>query len=122
MAKRLLGAEALDEIRRQAEEGEDFYQGYCVDREGRLLGVLPLQRLVVAPPDRPVKDIMEPPPVVTLAMWGNLAVAGLVGSAVPLVLQRLGVDPAVASSMFVTPVTDACGFLLLLGLASWVLL
>lgn len=60
--------------------------------------------------------------VVTLAMWANLAVAGLVGSLVPLLLQRFGADPAVASSMFVTPVTDACGFLLLLGLASWVLL
>jgi magnesium transporter len=60
--------------------------------------------------------------VVTLAMWANLAVAGLVGSLVPLVLQRFGADPAIASSIFVTPVTDACGFLLLLSLASWVLL
>jgi magnesium transporter len=60
--------------------------------------------------------------VVTLAMWANLAVAGLVGSLVPLLLQRCGADPAVASSMFVTPVTDACGFLFLLGLASWMLL
>lgn len=295
--------EALNEIRRQAEEGEDFYQVYCVDRDDRLLGVLPVQRLVVAPPDRPVRDIMEPPAVVVppqldqeevarlmarynvaavpvtdaagrllgrvtfddvidvveqettedllqfggvsgheqlagewrqavrsrlpwlfvntgtaflaalvvwafrdvidavvllavfmpivagqggnagtqalavtvrrialgliprgqetgvvrkeilvgmvnglvvgvavglvaalvggtpllgavviLAMWGNLAVAGLVGSVVPLVLQQWGVDPAVASSMFVTPVTDAVGFLLLLGLGSWLLL
>ncbi|HXV86632.1 MAG TPA: magnesium transporter [Gemmatimonadales bacterium] len=60
--------------------------------------------------------------VVTLAMWANLVVAGLVGSVVPLMLQRLGADPAVASSIFVTPVTDACGFLFLLGLATWVLL
>jgi magnesium transporter len=60
--------------------------------------------------------------VVALAMSGNLVVAGLVGSFVPLVLRRLGVDPAVASSVFVTPVTDACGFLLLLTLASWLLL
>jgi magnesium transporter len=41
---------------------------------------------------------------------------------VPVVLQRLGADPAVSSSVFVTPVTDACGFLLLLGMASWLLL
>jgi magnesium transporter len=60
--------------------------------------------------------------VVALAMWGNLIVAGLLGSVVPLVLQRLGADPAVSSSVFVTPVTDAFGFLLLLGLASWLLL
>jgi magnesium transporter len=60
--------------------------------------------------------------VVALAMWGNLLIAGLVGSMVPVVLQRLGADPAVSSSVFVTPVTDACGFLLLLGMASWLLL
>jgi magnesium transporter len=60
--------------------------------------------------------------VVAIAMWGNLLIAGLVGSFVPLVLRRLGVDPAVASSVFVTPLTDACGFLLLLTLASWLLL
>lgn len=60
--------------------------------------------------------------IVVLAMWGNLVIAGLVGSAVPLLLERVGADPAVGSSVFVTPVTDACGFLLLLGLASWFLL
>jgi magnesium transporter len=60
--------------------------------------------------------------VVAIAMWGNLLVAGLVGSFVPLILRRFGADPAVASSVFVTPVTDAVGFLLLLGLASWLLL
>ena len=40
----------------------------------------------------------------------------------PLLLQRIGVDPAVASSGFVTAVTDIAGFLLLLGLAAAVLL
>jgi magnesium transporter len=60
--------------------------------------------------------------VVTLAMWGSLMVAATVGAAVPLVLERLGVDPAVASSGFVTAVTDIAGFFLLLGLAAWFLL
>jgi magnesium transporter len=60
--------------------------------------------------------------VVALAMCGNLAIAGFLGSFVPLLLERLGVDPAVSSSVFVTPVTDACGFLLLLGLAAALLL
>ncbi len=60
--------------------------------------------------------------VVLLAMWGNLLIAGVVGSVVPLVLARVGADPAVSSSVFVTPLTDACGFLLLLGLASTILL
>jgi len=60
--------------------------------------------------------------VVLLAMWGNLVVAGFLGSFVPAVMNRLGVDPAVGSSMFVTPFTDLFGFLFLLSLASGLLL
>ena len=60
--------------------------------------------------------------VVLIAMWLNLAVAGFAGAFVPIVLERLGVDPAIASSMFVTAFTDMCGFLLLLGLATQLLL
>ncbi|HEX9935954.1 MAG TPA: magnesium transporter [Longimicrobium sp.] len=60
--------------------------------------------------------------VVLVAMWMNLAVAGFAGAFVPIVLERLNVDPAVASSIFVTTFTDTCGFLLLLGLASQLLL
>jgi magnesium transporter len=60
--------------------------------------------------------------VVMVAMWGSLMVAATVGAAVPLVLQRIGVDPAVASSGFVTAVTDIAGFFILLGLAALLLL
>jgi magnesium transporter len=59
--------------------------------------------------------------IVFLAMTGNLLVAGFAGAFIPLILQRFGVDPAVASSIFVTTFTDVCGFLLLLGLAGWLL-
>jgi magnesium transporter len=41
---------------------------------------------------------------------------------VPLVLKRFKIDPAIASSIFVTTFTDVCGFLLLLGLAGVLLL
>jgi magnesium transporter len=60
--------------------------------------------------------------VVFLAMVGNLMVAGFAGAFIPILLERFGVDPAVASSIFVTTFTDVCGFLLLLGLAGWLLL
>ncbi len=60
--------------------------------------------------------------VVFLAMWGNQIVASFVGSFVPTVLDRLGIDPAVASSVFVTACTDLCGFLFLLGLATKLLM
>jgi magnesium transporter len=60
--------------------------------------------------------------VVFLAMAGNLLVAGFAGAFIPIVLERYGADPAVASSIFVTAFTDVCGFVLLLGLAGWLLL
>jgi magnesium transporter len=60
--------------------------------------------------------------VVFLAMVGNLMVAGFAGAFIPILLERSGVDPAVASSIFVTTFTDVCGFLLLLGLAGMLLL
>ena len=60
--------------------------------------------------------------VVLLAMWMNLGVAGFAGAFVPITLERVGVDPAVASSIFVTTFTDMVGFFLLLGLATWLLL
>lgn len=60
--------------------------------------------------------------VVMLAMWGNIMVAGMAGASIPLLLDRLGVDPAVASSVFVTTFTDIVGYFLFLGLASAFLL
>ncbi len=60
--------------------------------------------------------------VVFLALAGNLLVAGFAGAFIPVVLERAGADPAVASSVFVTTFTDTCGFLLLLGMAAWLLL
>ena len=60
--------------------------------------------------------------VVMIAMWGNLIVASTLGAFFPIVLERIGTDPAVASSIFVTTFTDLFGFLLLLGLASAFLL
>jgi len=56
--------------------------------------------------------------VIFVAMTGNLVIAGISGSAIPLILKRVGIDPAVASSIIITTFTDVFGFLLLLGLAS----
>jgi magnesium transporter len=56
--------------------------------------------------------------VIAAAMLINIIVAGLAGVLVPLTLERWGADPAVASSVFVTMVTDSMGFLLFLGFAT----
>jgi magnesium transporter len=51
-------------------------------------------------------------------MLTNIVIAGLAGVLVPLGLEKAGADPAVASSVFVTMVTDSMGFLVFLGLAT----
>jgi magnesium transporter len=56
------------------------------------------------------------------AMIINLTVAGLFGALIPLTLRLFKIDPAIASSVFVTTATDVCGFFAFLGLATIVLL
>ena len=60
--------------------------------------------------------------VIAAAMVVNLVVAGLAGTGIPIVLEKLGIDPALASGAFVTTVTDVVGFFAFLGLAVIVLL
>lgn len=60
--------------------------------------------------------------VIAAAMVVNLVVAGLAGAIIPVALDRLKIDPALASGAFVTTVTDVVGFFAFLGLAVVVLL
>ena len=60
--------------------------------------------------------------VIATAMVVNMVVAGLAGTGIPILLERIGVDPALASGAFVTTVTDVVGFFAFLGLAAAVLL
>jgi len=56
--------------------------------------------------------------VIAVAMVVNMLVAGVSGILIPIALERLRIDPAVASSAFVTTVTDVVGFFAFLGLAA----
>src|SRR5215213_983591 len=56
--------------------------------------------------------------ILGLALVTNLFVAGLVGTLIPLGLKALKVDPALASTVFITTFTDVCGFASFLGLAT----
>ncbi|WP_236025235.1 magnesium transporter [Arenibaculum pallidiluteum] len=60
--------------------------------------------------------------VIGAAMIVNLFFAAIAGALIPLGLARIGVDPAVASSVFLTTVTDVVGFMAFLGLATVILL
>ncbi|ABC22795.1 magnesium transporter [Rhodospirillum rubrum] len=56
--------------------------------------------------------------IIAAAMVINLAVAGLSGIVIPLALERMRIDPAIASAVFLTTITDVVGFFAFLGLAS----
>jgi magnesium transporter len=57
-------AQAIEEIRRQTTDEEELFQVYAVDARGRLVGVVPISKLIAAAPTRLVADVVQPPPVV----------------------------------------------------------
>ncbi len=59
--------------------------------------------------------------VLASAMIINLFVAGFFGALIPFMLKRMKIDPAIASTVFVTTTTDICGFLAFLGLGTMLL-
>ena len=59
--------------------------------------------------------------LVWFAMTASCIVSGLSGAVIPMVLKRLGFDPATASSIFLTTMTDICSMGLFLGLATLLL-
>lgn len=56
--------------------------------------------------------------IIFLAMIGNLVISGFFGLIIPIILEKLHVDPAISSSIFLTTATDVLGFFLFLGLAT----
>lgn len=59
--------------------------------------------------------------IIGVAMLGNLIVAAIAGVLVPILLKLIRIDPALASSVFVTTATDVLGFIFFLGLATYFL-
>ena len=57
--------------------------------------------------------------IISVSMILNMIVAGLFGILVPVTLKKFNIDPAIASSVFVTTITDVIGFLSFLGIA-WI--
>jgi len=55
---------------------------------------------------------------ITLAMVINLVMAALAGVTIPILVRKIGVDPAVASGVILTTITDVVGFFSFLGLAT----
>ena len=60
--------------------------------------------------------------IMGLAMIANLLFAGLLGTLIPLTLEKINIDPAISSSVFLTTATDVIGFFTFLGLSALVIL
>ena len=60
--------------------------------------------------------------VVFIAMVLTMGISGFSGAFIPLLLKRIGLDPAQSSSIFLTTITDITGFFIFLSLGSWLLL
>jgi magnesium transporter len=58
---------------------------------------------------------------ITLGMMGSMIIAAAVGTSVPLLLNRLHIDPAIATGPFVTTSVDILGLLFYFWLATWLL-
>lgn len=76
-----------------------------------------LVALIVVVFNRDVKVAL----VLAFAMVFNLVVAGFFGTLVPLIMKRIGKDPATSATIFITTATDVLGFMAFLGLATLVL-
>ena len=57
--------------------------------------------------------------IISISMVLNMIVAGLFGILVPVTLKKMNIDPAIASSVFVTTITDVIGFLSFLGIGAY---
>jgi magnesium transporter len=60
--------------------------------------------------------------IVVVAMMGSCIISGVAGALIPLTLKRVGLDPATASSIFLTTATDVASMGMLLGLATLLLM
>lgn len=85
---------------------------------GALVGLVAGGAMVVVAAMQQRPDAWTLGAVVWVAMIGSCVVSGVSGALVPLTLQRLGADPATASSIFLTTATDVVSMGLLLGLAT----
>ena len=59
--------------------------------------------------------------MMSLALLLDMLLGALAGASIPLILRAVGRDPAQASSIFLTAITDGAGFFIFLGLATLVL-
>lgn len=83
---------------------------------GILIGGMVLLAVYLVTDNFPLGQVMA------LSLGSNMLIGSLAGASIPLILKELGRDPAQASSIFLTTLTDSAGFFIFLGLAAYMLL
>ena len=115
------GTQAITIVVRNLATGElTLYNWYVAVRKELIIGVLNGLVLggIIFTVTLVVKGDLTLSFVIGFAMLANMIIAGFIGSIVPLILKLFRIDPAIASSIFVTACTDTFGFFCFLGLAS----
>ena len=101
------------------DEALEIYGGPVLASHHNNRSLVPDQRQLT---DEQTKRLIARGAVIGMAMVFNFFCAGMFGFAIPVLLNKFGADPAIASSVFLTTVTDVVGFFAFLGLATILLL
>jgi magnesium transporter len=118
----VLRAMTLGELDRSAEPRaivKEAALGFC---NGALVGLTAAFAMWLYAGFERAPSALDLAGVVLLSMTASCTISGIFGAAVPIVLRRLGADPATASSIFLTTVTDVVSMGLFLALAKWLVL
>ncbi len=98
---------------------KEAWLGFC---NGALVGIVAGAGMWVTARGQGRTDAIALGLILALAMTVSCVVSGIAGALIPLVLKRLGADPATASSIFLTTATDVVSMGVFLSLATWLLL
>jgi magnesium transporter len=112
----------LGELRHGSGRRLVLKEGFLGLLNGALVGVSAAAGMYVVARSQANPEALLLSLVVLLAMIGSCLVSGLAGALIPLTLERLGADPATASSIFLTTATDVASMGLFLGLATLIVL
>ena len=111
----------LGELRRGREGALVFKETFLGLLNGAATGITAAVAMYLFATVQRMPDALRLSFVVFVAMVGSCLISGICGAIVPLVLRKFGTDPATASSIILTTVTDVASLAVFLGLATWLI-
>lgn len=111
----------LGELRRGREGTLVFKETFLGLLNGAATGITAAVAMYLFATMQRMPDALRLSFVVFVAMVGSCLISGICGAIVPLVLRKFGTDPATASSIILTTITDVASLAVFLGLATWLI-